>query len=75
MPLLVALVGALAIGLHLQYLFDRRITLKGTSVPFIFGFWLMGCTYFGRVKAMIYVGRLFTGLVNGTATPASQIYM
>ena len=36
---------------------------------------LMGFTYFARHKAMLYVGRIFTGLMNGAATPASQIYV
>jgi hypothetical protein len=35
----------------------------------------MGLTFFGRHKAMLYVGRLMTGLVNGALTPSSQIYV
>ncbi len=74
MPPLCALVGALAISVPLQYL-GRRITLIGLTIPFIAGFWLMGFTYFGQHKAMLYVGRLSSGLMNGAATPASQIYV
>ena len=74
MPPLCALVGALAISVPLQYL-GRRITLIGLTIPFIAGFWLMGFTYFGQHKAMLYVGRLASGLMNGAATPASQIYV
>lgn len=36
---------------------------------------LMGLTSFGQHKAMLYVGRIMTGLMNGAATPASQIYV
>ena len=35
----------------------------------------MGLTYFGRHKAMLYVGRIMTGLVNGALIPTSQIYV
>lgn len=74
MPPLCALVGALAISVPLQYL-GRRLTLIGLTIPFILGFWLMGFTYFGKHKAMLYVGRLASGLMNGAATPSSQIYV
>ena len=35
----------------------------------------MGFTFFGQHKAMLYVGRIMAGLMNGAATPASQIYV
>ena len=74
MPPLCALVGALLISVPMQYL-GRKITLVGISTAFILGFWIMGFTYFGNDKAMLYVGRLLTGLMNGAVTPASQIYV
>ncbi|XP_057381612.1 facilitated trehalose transporter Tret1-2 homolog [Daphnia carinata] len=74
MPPLCALVGALLVSYPMQH-FGRRRTLIGLSIPFFIGFLLMGLTYFGRHKAMLYVGRLMTGLVNGALTPSSQIYI
>ncbi|KAI9552844.1 hypothetical protein GHT06_020726 [Daphnia sinensis] len=74
MPPLCALVGALLVSYPMQH-FGRRRTLIGLSIPFFIGFLLMGLTYFGRHKAMLYVGRLITGLVNGALTPSSQIYI
>lgn len=47
----------------------------GVSIPFCIGFLLMGFTYFGRHKAMLYFGRLLSGTMNGAATPVSQIYV
>uniref|UniRef100_A0A0P5NG88 Sugar transporter n=1 Tax=Daphnia magna TaxID=35525 RepID=A0A0P5NG88_9CRUS len=73
-PPLCALIGALLATYPLQH-FGRRRTLIGLSIPFFIGFLLMGLTYFGRHKAMLYVGRVITGLVNGALTPASQIYI
>ncbi|EFX84289.1 hypothetical protein DAPPUDRAFT_47180 [Daphnia pulex] len=74
MPPLCALVGALLISYPLQH-FGRRKTLIALCPPFFIGFLLMGLTFFGRHKAMLYVGRLMTGLVNGALTPSSQIYI
>jgi facilitated trehalose transporter len=74
MPPLCALVGALLISYPLQH-FGRRKTLIWLCTPFFIGFLLMGLTYFGRHKAMLYGGRLMTGLVNGALTPSSQIYV
>lgn len=71
---LCALVGALAVSVPMAY-FGRRKTLIGLTIPFITGFYLMGFTYFGKHKAMLYIGRLMSGLMNGAATPASQIYV
>lgn len=45
------------------------------SFPFIIGWLLMGLGYWGRHKAMLFIGRVLTGTVGGSATPASQIYV
>jgi facilitated trehalose transporter len=74
MPPLCALVGALLVSGPLQY-FGRKKTLIGVSVPFFLGFMIMGFTYFGRHKAMLYLGRLFSGLMCGATVPSSQIYV
>lgn len=74
MPPLCALVGALLVSYPMQH-FGRRRTLIGLTFPFFTGFLLMGLTYFGRHKTMLYVGRLMTGLANGALTPSSQIYV
>lgn len=74
MPPLCALVGALLIGYPMQR-FGRRTALIGICIPFFIGFLLMGLTFYGRHKAMLFVGRLFTALMNGAFTPASQIYV
>jgi len=52
-----------------------RKALMGVSIPFCLGFLIMGFTYFGRHKGMLYFGRLLSGTMNGAATPASQIYV
>lgn len=74
MPPLCALVGALLVTYPLEH-FGRKKTLIGIIAPFMLGFMLMGLTYFSRHKAMLFVGRLITGLVNGALTPSSQIYV
>ena len=74
MPPLCALVGALLVSYPLEH-FGRKKTLIGITTPFMLGFLLMGLTHFGHHKAMLYVGRLMTGLVNGGLTPSSQIYV
>ncbi len=74
MPPLCALVGALLIGYPMQR-FGRRIALIGLSVPFFLGFILMGFTYLVQHKSILFIGRLMSGLMNGAATPASQIYV
>lgn len=71
---MVALVGALAIGVPMQ-MYGRKMAIIGLSVPFIIGWLLMGLAYWGRHKAMIYIGRVLTGAVGGSATPACQIYV
>lgn len=71
---LCALFGSLLISIPMQ-LFGRRISLMGIAVPFFLGFHIMGFTYFGRHKAQLYIGRIMTGLMNGAATPAAQIYV
>ena len=74
MPPLCALAGALLIGYPMQR-FGRRTALIGLSVPFFLGFILMGFTYLVKHKAILFIGRLMSGLMNGAATPASQIYV
>ena len=55
--------------------FGRKVALIGLSIPFCVGFLLMGFTFYAQHKAQLYVGRILTGLMNGAATPASQIYV
>ena len=74
MPPLCALLGALLISYPMQR-FGRRKALIGLSVPFFCGFILMGFTHLAQHKAVIFIGRLMSGLMNGAATPASQIYV
>jgi MFS family permease len=74
MPPLCALAGALLIGYPMQR-YGRRTALIGLSVPFFLGFILMGFTYLVQHKAILFIGRLMSGLMNGAATPASQIYV
>ena len=66
--------GALLAGFPMQ-MFGRRKTLICLCVPFIIGFQLMGLTYFGKHKAMLFFGRVMSSLMNGAATPVSQIYV
>jgi facilitated trehalose transporter len=74
LPPLCAVFGALMIGWPMQR-FGRKLSLIGLSIPFSIGFLIMGFTYYGRNKAQLYIGRIITGLMNGAATPASQIYV
>ena len=62
------------VSIPMQYL-GRRKSLIALCIPFIIGFSLMGFTFFGRHKAMLYIGRIMSGLMNGAATPAAQIYV
>ena len=55
--------------------FGRKVALICLSIPFCVGFLIMGFTFFAHHKAQLYVGRILTGLMNGAATPASQIYV
>ena len=55
--------------------YGRKVALIGLTSPFLVGFFLMAFTFYARNKAQLYVGRILTGLVNGAATPASQIYV
>lgn len=71
---LCALFGSLLISIPMQ-LFGRKKALIGLSIPFVAGFLLMGLAYYSRHKAQLYVGRILTGLMNGAATPAAQIYV
>jgi MFS family permease len=71
---LCAVFGALLIGWPMQR-FGRKVALIGLSIPFCVGFLLMGFTFYAQHKAQLYVGRILTGLMNGAATPASQIYV
>lgn len=66
--------GSLMVSLPMQY-WGRRKSLIALCVPFVAGFLLMGFTYFAQHKAMLYIGRIMTGLMNGAATPAAQIYV
>ena len=74
LPPLCALFGSLLASIPMQYL-GRRKSLIALCAPIMIGFMLIGFAVFGRHKAMIYVGRIITGLMNGAATPASQIYV
>lgn len=74
LPPLCALFGSLMVSVPIQY-YGRRKSLIGLCVPLMFGFMLMGFTYFARHKSMLYIGRMLTGFMNGAATPASQIYV
>ena len=74
MPPVLSPIGALIAGIPLQY-FGRKKTLIGTTVPSIAAFWLMGFTFFGQHKVMLYIGRILSGLMIGISTPASQIYV
>jgi len=56
-------------------MYGRRLTLVGTSVPFIVGFYLMGLSYYVNYTPLLYIGRVITGLVTGAATPPAQIYV
>ena len=62
------------VSVPMQY-YGRRKSLIGLCAPLMFGFMLMGFTYFARHKSMLYIGRMLTGFMNGAATPASQIYV
>lgn len=74
LPPLCSLIGALLISAPMQ-IYGRRKALIWSSIPFVFGFLIMGFTIYGRHKAQLYVGRIITGLVAGATTPASQIYV
>ncbi len=74
MSSLCALFGALLVSYPMQH-FGRRKSLIGLSIPFFIGFLLMGITEAGRNKKILYIGRSMTGIMNGAATPASQIYV
>lgn len=74
MPPLCALVGALAVSYPMAR-YGRRKALIGLSIPFFGGFLLMGFTYLIQHRAALFIGRLASGLMNGAATPASQIYV
>ncbi|KZS13711.1 Uncharacterized protein APZ42_021097 [Daphnia magna] len=74
MPPLCALAGALLVGYPMQR-YGRRTALIGLSLPFFLGFLLMGFTNLAQHKAILFIGRLLSGLMNGAATPASQIYI
>jgi len=69
-----ALLGSLFIGVSMQ-LYGRQKSLVGHYLAFMVGFLLIGFTYFGEHKSMLYLGRLVTGLGGGMTTPASQIYV
>ena len=69
-----AVMGAIFISFPMESR-GRKTALLYEYVSYIIGFLLIGLTYFGRHKAMIYVGRVLTGVGTGMTTPASQIYV
>lgn len=71
---LCAVLGSLCISRPME-MYGRRLTLVGTSVPFIVGFYLMGLSYYVNYTPLLYIGRVITGLVTGAATPPAQIYV
>ena len=73
-PMLGAIVSALIISKPMQY-YGRKKTLIAHYLFYIFGFLIMGFTYFGKDKAMLYVGRYLIGLGGGSTTPVCQIYV
>lgn len=74
MPMCSSFFGALIISIPMQYL-GRKKALIGHYFFYIFGSLILGLTYFGKHKAMLYVGRLLQGLGVGCTTPACQIYV
>jgi len=74
LPPLCAVVGSLMISWPMQA-YGRKLTLVGTSVPFIVGFYLMGLSYYVNSTALLFFGRVITGLVTGASTPPAQIYV
>jgi facilitated trehalose transporter len=74
MPMCSSFFGALIISIPMQYL-GRKKALIGLYFFYIFGSLILGLTYFGKHKAMLYVGRLLQGLGVGCTTPACQIYV
>jgi facilitated trehalose transporter len=74
MPMCSSFFGALIISIPMQYL-GRKKALIGHYFFYILGSLILGLTYFGKHKAMLYVGRLLQGLGVGCTTPACQIYV
>ena len=73
-PMLGAITGSLIASLPMQY-FGRRKTLIAHYSIFVFGFFLIGMSYFAKNKILIYVGRVMTGFGAGFSTPVCQIYV
>ncbi len=69
-----AVLGSLMINKPMQY-FGRKKALVGHYLIFMAGFLITGFTYFGKNKAMLYVGRFLMGFAAGCTVPASQIYV
>ena len=69
-----AIVSAMVISMPMQY-YGRKKTLIGHYLFYIIGFLIMGFTYFGKDKAMLYVGRYLIGWGAGSTTPVCQIYV
>lgn len=69
-----AVVGALLVAFPLETC-GRRKTLTWHFIFYILGFLVIGFTYFGRHKAMLYVGRILTGVGTGMTTPSCQTYV
>ena len=69
-----AIVGAIIIYFQMQSR-GRKKALLMEYVCYIIGFLMIGFAYFGRNKAMIYVGRTLTGVGTGMTAPAAQTYV
>ena len=74
LPMIGAIAGAIIISFPLQSR-GRKNALFWEYICYIAGFLMIGFTYFGRHKAMLYVGRVITGVGTGMTTPAAQIYV
>jgi len=72
--LLGAFAGSLLIGIPMQ-LYGRQKSLIAHYLFYIIGFLLIGFTYYGEHKYMLYVGRVIVGLGAGMSVPVSQIYV
>ena len=71
---LCALLGCLLISLPMQ-LYGRRLTLIGSSIPFMLGFFMMGMSHYANSVPLLFCGRILTGLVSGAMVPNAQIYV
>ncbi|XP_057379573.1 facilitated trehalose transporter Tret1-2 homolog [Daphnia carinata] len=74
LPPLCAIFGSLLIAFPME-LYGRRMTLASLSIPYVLGFYLMGLSYYLHSAAVLFVGRVITGLITGASSPTSQIYV